>query len=289
MAATDDVLLSMRDGVRIAATLYRPEEHGPWPCLVEALPYRKDDVTAGYRDEYHRFADEFGYAVCRVDVRGTGSSEGIATGEYTAEEHADIAEVIAWLAERPWSNGNVGMYGTSWSGFNSLQVAMLRPPALKAICSIFASDDRYADDVHYFGGMLKQLDLVDYPTLHGGAQRPAPGPSDRWAKDGATLGTGGSRRSQPWLVEWLEHQTYDDFWKHGFAPRGLRRDRRHATMLVTGWADGYTNISLRAMAGLDVSEAPARRPVEPRRRRDLRGPGRTSTSSPRWRAGGTDG
>ena len=106
-----------------------------------------------------RFADEFGYLVCRVDIRGTGSSEGTAAGEYTRDELEDLAELVGWLAERPWSNGNVGMYGTSWSGFNALQTAMLRPPALKAICSIFASDDRYADDVHYFGGALKQLDL----------------------------------------------------------------------------------------------------------------------------------
>lgn len=116
MAATEDVFLPMRDGVRIAATLYRPKGGGPWPCLVEALPYRKDDLTAHYRPEYHRFADEFGYVVCRIDVRGTGSSEGIATGEYTAEELEDVAEAIAWLAAQPWSNGNVGMYGTSCPG-----------------------------------------------------------------------------------------------------------------------------------------------------------------------------
>jgi len=155
-----------------AATLYFPDASldgpgaGPWPALLEALPYRKDDLTGteGYREEYHRFADEHGYVVCRVDIRGTGSSEGPAVDEYTRQEHEDLCEVIEWLASRDWSSGAVGMYGTSWSGFNSLQVAMRRPPALKAICSIFASDDRYADDVHYFGGALKQLDLVDWPT-----------------------------------------------------------------------------------------------------------------------------
>ena len=249
MAATDDLFLSMRDGVRIAATLYRPERGGPWPCLVEALPYRKDDVTAGYRAEYHRFADEFGYAVCRLDVRGTGSSEGLATGEYTSDEHADIAEAIAWLADRSWSNGNVGMYGTSWSGFNSLQVAMLRPPALRAICSIFASDDRYADDVHYLGGMLKQLDLVDYPLYMEALNALPPVPrivGDGW-RDAWERRLEGSAS---WLIEWLEHQTYDGFWKHG----SLREDYgaiAAPTMLVTGWADGYTNISLRAMAALE--------------------------------------
>src|SRR5688572_5957128 len=141
MARTQDEWITMTDGVRLAATLYLPDGEGPWPVLLEALPYRKDDLTASYREEYHRLADE-----------------------YTEQELADIAEVIAWLASRDGSNGNVGMYGTSWSGFNTLQVAMARPPALKAICSIFASDDRYADDVHYFGGALKQLDLVDWPT-----------------------------------------------------------------------------------------------------------------------------
>lgn len=248
MAATEDVFVTMRDAVRLAATLYLPAVPEPWPALIEALPYRKDDLTAHYRPEYHRFADEFGYLVCRVDVRGTGSSEGTSTGEYTREELQDLAEVIGWLAGRPWSNGNVGMYGTSWSGFNALQTAMLRPPALKAICSIFASDDRYADDVHYFGGALKQLDFTDYPNVMAAANVLPPVPrvfGDGWRE-------AWDRRLEtyrPWLLDWLEHQTYDAFWKHG----SLREDYASieaATMLVTGWADGYTNIALRGMREL---------------------------------------
>ncbi len=254
MARTEDVWIGMRDGARLAATLYLPPEDDPElpeprAALLEALPYRKDDLTAHYRPEYHRFADEFGYAVCRLDIRGTGSSEGSATGEYTAEELEDLTEVIAWLADRPWSNGNVGMFGTSWSGFNSLQVAMLRPPALKAICSIFASDDRYADDVHYYGGALKQLDLADWPTYMDAINVLPPDPRvcgegwrDAWERRVAEY--------EPWLFGWLEHQRYDAFWKHG----SLREDYgaiEAATMLVTGWADGYTNIALRGMANLN--------------------------------------
>lgn len=254
MARTEDVWIEMRDGARLAATLYLPPEDDPElpeprAALLEALPYRKDDLTAHYRPEYQRFADEFGYAVCRVDIRGTGSSEGSATGEYTAEELEDLTEVIAWLADRPWSNGNVGMFGTSWSGFNSLQVAMLRPPALKAICSIFASDDRYADDVHYYGGALKQLDLADWPTYMDAINVLPPDPRvcgegwrDAWERRVAEY--------EPWLFGWLEHQRYDAFWKHG----SLREDYgaiEAATMLVTGWADGYTNIALRGMANLN--------------------------------------
>jgi uncharacterized protein len=245
----EDVFVTAADGIRLAATLYLPHGDGPWPAILEALPYRKDDVTGPYyREEYERLAAEFGYVVCRLDVRGTGSSEGLARDEYTAEEHEDIATVIAWLAERPWSTGAVGMYGTSWSGFNSLQVAMRRPPALKAICSIFASDDRFGDDVHYFGGALKQLDLLDYPTYMDAMNTLPPVPGvfgEGWRE-------AWERRIEsyePWLLTWLEHQTYDDYWRHG----SLREDYgaiEAATMLVTGWADGYTNIALRGMAEL---------------------------------------
>ena len=250
MARTVDRLLTMRDGVRLAATLFEPGRGGPWPALIEALPYRKDDLSAipVYLDEYHRLADEFGYLVCRLDIRGTGSSEGVATDEYTPQEHADVVEVIEWLSTQEWSNGAVGMYGTSWSGFNSLQVAMLRPPALKAICSIFASDDRYGDDVHYVGGALKQLDLVDWPN-HMEAMNVLP-PVPRIA--GPQWRTRWRERLEshrPWTLTWLEHQTYDDYWKHG----SLREDYgaiAAATMLVTGWADGYTNIALRGFATL---------------------------------------
>jgi putative CocE/NonD family hydrolase len=248
MPRTEDVFIAMHDGVRIAATLHVPDGDGPWAALVEALPYRKDDLTAGYRTEYRRLADEFGYLVCRVDVRGTGSSEGTPVGEYTRAELEDLVEVIAWLAAQPWSNGNVGMYGTSWSGFNSLQVAMLRPPGLKAICSIFASDDRYADDVHYFGGAKKQLDLVDWP-VYMEAENALPRVPSVYGDGWRELWERRVTEYVPWHLDWLEHQTYDGFWKHG----SLREDYgaiEAATMLVTGWADGYTNIALRGMAGL---------------------------------------
>jgi len=157
------VWIPMADGVRLAASLYLPDTRDPCPVLLEALPYRKDDVTAGYRQEYERLAGDHGYAVARVDLRGTGSSEGVAGDEYPPQEQADLCRVIEWLAAQPWSTGAVGMYGTSYSGFNSLQVAAERPPALKAIVAIYASDDRYTDDVHYAGGALRLLDLVDYP------------------------------------------------------------------------------------------------------------------------------
>src|SRR5262245_54138980 len=108
---TRDVTIAMTDGATLAATLYLPDTGRPQPCLLEALPYRKDDVTASYTPEYERLRDEFGYAVCRLDLRGTGSSAGIATDEYPPAEQADLVEVVAWLAAQPWCDGHVGMYG----------------------------------------------------------------------------------------------------------------------------------------------------------------------------------
>ena len=172
------VWIPMADGVRLAASLHLPDTADPCPVLLEALPYRKGDVTAGDR-EYQRLTGEHGDAVAGVDLRGTDSSEGVAADEYPPQEQADLRQVIDRLAAQPWSTGAVGTYGTSYSGFNSLQVAAERPPALKAIVAIYASDDRYTDDVHYVGGALRLLDLVDYPLYMVALNALPPAPDQR--------------------------------------------------------------------------------------------------------------
>jgi carboxymethylenebutenolidase len=113
----------MSDGVELAVTLYLPDSPDPQPCLLEALPYRKDDLTSSYAQTYERLRDQHGYAVCRVDLRGTGSSEGDATDEYPPEEQDDLTEVIAWLAGQEWCNGKVGIFGTCSGGRHALLVA----------------------------------------------------------------------------------------------------------------------------------------------------------------------
>ncbi len=247
MASRTHVRIEMPDGVRLAATLYLPPGHGPWPAVLEALPYRKDDVTAADRTEYERLAGA-GYAVCRLDLRGTGSSEGVAEDEYPPTERRDLAEVIAWLARQEWCTGRVGVYGTSYSGFNALQVAMERPPALRAIVSVFASDDRYADDVHYVGGALKALDLLDYPLSMVAMNALPPVPTvfgEGWREEWERR----VHANEPWLLRWIEEQTFGPYWQQGSLRPHYDRIRA-ATMLVAGWADGYTNIALRAAEGL---------------------------------------
>jgi len=247
MTAIEHLFIPMTDGVRLAATLYYPDDGGPWPAVLEALPYRKDDITASYRPEYVRLA-ESGYALCRVDVRGTGSSEGVALDEYPAVERTDMLTVIDWLATREWSSGNVGMYGTSYSGFNSIQLGMERPPALKAIIPIFATDDRYADDVHFYGGALKALDCLDYPTYMIAMNALPPVPSifgegwrDEWERR--------VKANEPWVLTWLAHQRFDDYWQFG-SLRPTYDAIECPTMIIAGWADGYRNNTLRTFEAL---------------------------------------
>ncbi|MEV4417562.1 CocE/NonD family hydrolase [Catellatospora sp. NPDC049609] len=263
---SEQVWLTMDDGARLAATLFLPGTGTPQPCLLEALPYRKDDVTASYTDEYERLRDEFGYAVCRVDLRGTGSSEGVAVDEYPSREQDDLVAVIAWLAAQSWCDGSVGMYGTSYSGFNAIQVAMRRPPALKAIVPIYATDDRYTDDVHHMGGSLRLLDVVDYPTYMIAMNALPPVPSlagegwrERWLDR--------LDRTEPWLLRWLDQPADGPYWRRGSLRdpsldpdgRGLDHGRIAVpTMIVAGWADGYRNTSFRTVAGLRDAGTPAR-------------------------------
>lgn len=241
--------LTMDDGVRIAVSLHFPDDApAPWPVVFEARPYRKDDVsdaTAIYR----RLCDEGGLAVCRADVRGTGSSEGVADDEYTPRELEDHLATIAWLAEQDWSNGSVGMFGTSYSGFNSLQVAALRPPALKAIIPIYATDRRFTDDVHYGGGAMRGIDFLDYPMLMVAMNALPPVPSvfgDGWREEWLRR----IERTEPWFLPWLEHQREDAYWRHGSVWFDGYDAIEAATMIVAGHADGYHNMAFRGFERL---------------------------------------
>ena len=173
----DPVFITMSDGTRLAATIWLPEdaETNKVPAILELIPYRRRDGTV-FRDlKMHPYLAGHGFACCRVDISGSGDSEGLLTDEYTEQEHDDACEIIAWLAAQPWCTGAVGMTGISWGGFNALQVAARQPAALKAIIALCCSDDRYADDVHYFGGYLLTEDAMWSSFILGlGALPPDP-------------------------------------------------------------------------------------------------------------------
>jgi hypothetical protein len=243
----ENVWIPLPDGTKLAARLWLPQTGRPVPALLEYLPYRKRDFMRLRDEPMHRYFALNGYASIRVDLRGTGDSEGVLYDEYTAQEHEDAVAVIAWIAEQPWCSGAVGMTGISWGGFNSLQVAALRPPALKAIITLCAADDRYADDAHYKGGCLLNENMQwGSVFMHYNALPPDPHIvgerwRDMWRERLAVL--------QPFPAVWMGHPWRDEYWQHG----SVCDDFAAVTCpvyAIGGWADGYTNAVTRLLAGL---------------------------------------
>ncbi len=106
----------MPDGAKLGARLWLPENSEAVPAILEYIPYRKDDYTA-LRDSANiaYFATQ-GYACIRVDMRGSGSSDGIMMDEYSDQEVDDGVAVIDWIAQQDWCNGKVATIGISWGG-----------------------------------------------------------------------------------------------------------------------------------------------------------------------------
>jgi putative CocE/NonD family hydrolase len=246
----EHTLIPLADGCRLAARIWLPEdaEDDPVPAILELLPYRKSDGTAIRDAERQPYLAGHGYACVRVDARGSGESDGVIEDEYTAREIDDAVEVLAWLAGQPWCTGATGMTGISWGGFNSLQVAAQRPPSLRAILTLCASDDRYADDVHYRGGCVLATDMLPWAaSMQVFLARP---PDPRLIGEGwreAWLER--LQRTPPFVEHWLSHQRRDAYWRHGSVCEDYAAIEC-AVYAVGGWADGYTNAVLRLLAGL---------------------------------------
>ncbi len=253
-----DDWITLSDGCRLFARTVLPVDaiDDPVPAVLEYLPYRLTDGTAHRDATQHPYFAGHGYASVRVDIRGTGNSDGILCDEYLPEEQEDACEVIAWLAKQPWCTGAIGMYGKSWGGFNGLQVAARRPPALRAVVSAYFTDDRYADDVHYVGGCLLAHEALSWGSYMLGLNALPPDPEivgDRWRE----MWIDRLERTPFFAEQWLAHQRRDEFWQQG----SICEDYGAVvapTLLVGGWADGYTNPVGRTLAGFVRAGVPCR-------------------------------
>ena len=252
--------IPLADDTRLAARIWLPVDADtrPVPAILEYLPYRKNDDTA-FRDAlHHPYLAGFGYACVRVDLRGSGESDGILYDEYLKQEQDDALEVLAWLEAQLWCTGAVGMIGLSWGGFNGLQVAARQPPQLGAVIALGFTDDRYHDDVHYKGGVLLAHDMNVWASNMLGFLASPPDPQhygDAWRK----VWLRRMERTPPFVETWVAHQRRDAYWRHG----SVGEDYGAVTCpvyLVTGWADSYSNSALRLLAGL---EAPAKALIGP--------------------------
>ncbi|MEM8655252.1 MAG: CocE/NonD family hydrolase [Pseudomonadota bacterium] len=240
---TDHLWIEMSDGTRLAARMWRPLTDQPVPAILEYIPYRKADMVRARDERNHPFFATHGYACIRVDMRGSGDSEGHMPDMYASAELDDARQVINWLADQPWCNGHVGMFGTSWGGTASLQASVDAPEALKAVIAVCATHDRFEDDIHYMGGCV----LTD--TFEWGATLPAilaapPTPhvgadwKDKWRAriDGLACP----------LENWLGERGRGTYWRHGSVIH--QADRLSVPILaVGGWSDRYSN-SVMALA-----------------------------------------
>ena len=243
--------ITMPDGVKLAARIWLPESANvkPVPAILEYIPYRKRDFKRIDDEVNHRYFAGHGYAGVRVDIRGSGDSEGVLTDEYLETELSDGERIIEWLAEQSWCDGSVGMIGISWGGFNGLQIAARRPEALKAVISVCSTDDRYADDVHYLGGCLLG-DNLSWASVMFDRNSLPPDPEivgDKWRD----MWLERLEKSGLWKKNWLEHQRRDEFWKHGSICENYD-DIQCPVMAVSGWADGYSNSVFRMLEHLKV-------------------------------------
>ena len=241
-----DVRIPARDGIELSANLWRPATDEPVPAILEMIPYGKDNWRRTADQARGEWFAARGYALCRVDVRGTGSSFGVALDEYTADETRDGVDAVAWLAAQTWCSGSVGMWGISYGAFTAIQVAKERPPALKAIVPVMGTDDRYLDDVHYRGGCVTVSELSQYAVSQVAMNAMPPEAAFRgeaWRSEWLAR----LEATPPWLFAWLRHQVDGPYWRQGsLAPD---YDAIEAAVFnVGGWHDSYVDPAFRMQA-----------------------------------------
>jgi putative CocE/NonD family hydrolase len=247
---TEDCWIPMPDGVKLAAKLWLPEIAATRrvPAIIEVLPYRKRDIYAPRDAMHHRYFAGHGYACLRVDIRGSGDSGGHQGVFAMKQEQDDTLEALKWIAAQPWSDGQVGMFGISWGGFQAIQTAYRAPPQLKAIVPCSFAPDRYRYSQVYRGGCVLLRSIRWSTQMFGYKSRP-PDPQlvgDRWR----AMWMERLEHDAPQILSALQHQAYGEYWKS----RGIDFARiRCPVYAVSGWADGaYVGAVGEALAKLDV-------------------------------------
>ena len=245
------IWITMSDEVRLSAKIWLPKnaDKKAVPAILEIIPYRKRDAYSIRDHSNHAWLAERGYACIRPDMRGHGDSEGIMLDEYSTVEQEDTIEVIEWLSKQPWCDGNVGMIGLSWGGIASLQAAIKKPSALKAIIPVGASLDRYYDDGGYLLGGYPGQGLGWGGVMFGYCIRP-PDPAvvgdvwrDMWFE---------RLENTPMFAEkWLSHQLRDTTWKQGSVCEDFASIET-PVLGVSGWNDCWPNTVIRLLENLNA-------------------------------------
>ena len=205
-----NVMVPMRDGVRLAADIYRPDAPGRFPALVTRGPYGKD----GYADNQEHsiwYFPQRGYVVVSQDCRARFDSE----GDYydpLFQEAQDGFDTVEWAARQPWCNGRVGTTGQSYLGATqyTLAGAPPHPPHLQAMAPVSASSDFHQSWVYHTGGAMEWGWMVPYAIHKGRNTLARAGREDLLAQmDEYVLPP--DNFAQPLRDEWFRHLPLRDW------------------------------------------------------------------------------
>jgi len=275
---TENVLVRMRDGVRLATDVYRPAGAGrpieePRPTLLHRTPYNKTETEATL-GQCRWFASR-GYVVVNQDCRGCFRSEGEV--DFLVPEAEDGADTLVWIRNQAWSNGVVGSFGTSWSGWTQTAMAGLSPEGLTTMIPNMSGADAHESSVRH-GGALElrflawafwhsaynsQAALTAEPFVVPALNAGAP-PFSEWLER-MPIRRGQTQLAlvppyEKWALEILTRADYDDYWQHPSLNPRAHWDRFPdiPILFVGGWYDSYTRATFQNFVGLC---AKGRRPV----------------------------
>ncbi len=241
----ETVWIPMPDGARLAARVWMPEdaELTPVPAILEYIPYRRRDRTRLRDESMHPHFAKAGYVAIRADMRGSGDSDGVMRDEYSDQEIQDGHDVVAWIAAQPWCDGNVGMFGKSWGAYTSFQVAARRPPALKAIAPVMGTDDRWLEDIHFYGGVLAN-DNFWWGSIMQLYNAMPPDPEIVGDENWRRMWKERLEAMCFWPALWLGHQTHDGMWRRGSISETYE-DVDIPVYFFGGWADLFRDTPFR--------------------------------------------
>src|SRR5215472_15449377 len=258
VALSRDVMVPMRDGVRLATDIHRPATNGiptsgKFPVILERTPYGKDGGPSGAH--WAQYFVSRGYIFVAQDVRGRYGSEGNRRPH--RDDVSDGYDTVKWIGEQPWCDGNIGTVGTSYPGGTQHALAISNPPYLKAMIPVDAMSDYGRYGIRHNGAFeLRWMNWIFNIALPEGAH-PARDPAVRQAltqlgkqvreyAKGLPLRPGMTPLKlapdyEAWLVQAMSHGDYDDYWKNMGASvvDHVAEYKDIPVYLVGGWYDSW--------------------------------------------------
>ena len=279
-----NVMVPMRDGVKLATDIYFPAQNGQplagrHPAVLHRTPYNKDEVEETWG--YSGFFARHGYIAVIQDGRGTYASEGEV--DFLVPEAEDGYDALAWIDQQAWSNGKVGTWGTSWAGWTQTAPAALGPKNLATMVPNMSGANAHESSVRQGGalelrflawafwhsGLNTQKALKANPAIDAALNMGAPSFSDWLTRLPIRKGQTQLKlvpAYEQWALKILTEADFTDYWKHpSFAPALYWDDFPDMPMLIVGgWYDSYTRSTFKNFEGLTAcNKGPVRVLVGP--------------------------